>query len=259
MGLNKFTGNFSSNGGENFKMDNNELAHWGVKGMRWGVRRYQNKDGTLTNAGKKRYEKELAKAKEEAKIIRGRERTQAKLDKLNALKADNESRRKALDDRDEKEKTTDTDKSEKIVNSRKISKKSISDLTDDELSAVVRRLQLENQLKSMTPKKVSMGKSFVESAVKPAINDAGKRLLTDFAIKQGKKFMGLDEKSNDLENIVKDLRLKKEHKDLTDYLKPKSRTETVDAALAAEVASLRNEKQRRQLLDWLEEDDKKKK
>lgn len=32
------------------------LAHHGVKGMKWGVRRYQNKDGSLTPAGKKRYE-----------------------------------------------------------------------------------------------------------------------------------------------------------------------------------------------------------
>lgn len=32
----------------------NELMHYGVLGMKWGVRRYQNKDGTLTNAGKKR-------------------------------------------------------------------------------------------------------------------------------------------------------------------------------------------------------------
>ena len=32
-----------------------ELWHWGVKGMKWGVRRYQNKDGTLTTAGKKHY------------------------------------------------------------------------------------------------------------------------------------------------------------------------------------------------------------
>ena len=31
------------------------IAHHGIIGMKWGVRRYQNKDGTLTNAGKKRY------------------------------------------------------------------------------------------------------------------------------------------------------------------------------------------------------------
>lgn len=32
-----------------------ELYHHGIKGMRWGVRRYQNEDGTLTKAGKARY------------------------------------------------------------------------------------------------------------------------------------------------------------------------------------------------------------
>lgn len=33
----------------------NEFNHHGIKGMRWGVRRYQNEDGSLTSAGKKRY------------------------------------------------------------------------------------------------------------------------------------------------------------------------------------------------------------
>lgn len=37
-----------------YACSNNELYHHGVKGMKWGVRRYQNKDGSLTPAGKKR-------------------------------------------------------------------------------------------------------------------------------------------------------------------------------------------------------------
>lgn len=32
----------------------NELYHYGIKGMKWGVRRYQNEDGSYTSAGKKR-------------------------------------------------------------------------------------------------------------------------------------------------------------------------------------------------------------
>ena len=36
-------------------MTKNELAHHGILGQKWGVRRYQNKDGSLTAVGKKRY------------------------------------------------------------------------------------------------------------------------------------------------------------------------------------------------------------
>lgn len=37
--------------------ESNYLMHHGILGQKWGIRRYQNADGTLTEAGKKRYDK----------------------------------------------------------------------------------------------------------------------------------------------------------------------------------------------------------
>lgn len=47
-------------------INNNYLAHHGVKGMKWGVRRYQNKDGGLTYAGRKHLLKEEYKSAKKA-------------------------------------------------------------------------------------------------------------------------------------------------------------------------------------------------
>lgn len=46
-----------------------ELYHYGIKGMRWGVRRYENKDGTLTPLGKRRYTAYNTYEKYEAKRL----------------------------------------------------------------------------------------------------------------------------------------------------------------------------------------------
>lgn len=40
--------------------ETNSLCHHGIKGQKWGVRRFQNEDGTLTNEGKVRYNQETA-------------------------------------------------------------------------------------------------------------------------------------------------------------------------------------------------------
>lgn len=38
-----------------FERSSDYLAHFGIKGQKWGIRRYQNEDGSLTEEGKKRY------------------------------------------------------------------------------------------------------------------------------------------------------------------------------------------------------------
>lgn len=47
-------------------MNQTYLALHGIKGQKWGVRRFQNPDGTLTEAGRKRYSKDLYKTIESA-------------------------------------------------------------------------------------------------------------------------------------------------------------------------------------------------
>lgn len=38
-----------------YNQKNNYLIHWGIKGQKWGIRRFQNADGSLTEEGRRRY------------------------------------------------------------------------------------------------------------------------------------------------------------------------------------------------------------
>lgn len=127
-------------------MNSNELMHHGIHGMRWGVRRYQNKDGSLTAAGRKR----INQLDSEYQRLTGK-----KLSKSSA----------------------DVKKTESKPKSKS---KSISEMTNEEIQEKINRITLEQNLKSLTPKKISAGKRFTETVmndvITPAATDVGKQL-----------------------------------------------------------------------------------
>lgn len=160
-------------------MENNELQHWGTKGMKWGVRRYQNKDGTLTPAGKKRYAEEMNRLKKEEQILKNKQRTKAQLDKLSAKEQEIKTMKKAA-----KSKTPAKPEVEKPAANihESIGKKKVKDMTDDELRALTNRMQLEKNyrdaMRELTPK-VEKGKKFTDQLkenAKAGIAEGGKEL-----------------------------------------------------------------------------------
>ena len=74
----------------NYTPDPNELYHYGVLGMKWGIRRYQNKDGSLTNAGRRHYYGDASVARAHSKYQEAQE------NRKTAKKLEKQARRKAI-------------------------------------------------------------------------------------------------------------------------------------------------------------------
>lgn len=159
-------------------MENNTLQHWGIKGMRWGLRRYQNADGSLTPAGKKRYNKEMEKLKSEAKVLRNKQRTQKKMDALE------EQRKKVQALRDKN--TDDATKKEKPYSEKpKKEHKNYKMMSEDELRDKIARLELEKKYRELSSqsieaakKKPSKFKEISKECVEKAAKNIGGQLIT---------------------------------------------------------------------------------
>ena len=114
-----------------------ELVHYGIKGQKWGRRRYQNADGSLTAAGKQRYGSEDAFNKQYEKDI-NREAGMLKIYKHEASEAskDIDSIRNSM--RDDRTKKMKEDLDDEI-------RDKVYKMSDAELREAVSRMNMEER------------------------------------------------------------------------------------------------------------------
>ena len=203
-----------------------ELYHWGIKGMKWGIRRYQNPDGTLTAAGRKRYTnadgtlnekgkkyyaQESARLAAERKALKARQKTDEQLSKLTAKHKANEELRDELDGKkklaqeDSKAKTETTQEVIRKPNSEmdRLMTTPISDLSTKELTDINNRLTQEANYRMNMERR---GYQFVDPNAAPKTD-------IDYKIeelKKQKELLGLQKDIRDLtpkkpESIVQKL------------------------------------------------------
>ena len=173
-----------------------ELTHWGIKNMKWGIRRFQNKDGSLTPEGGKRYNgSDYQPRKSLGQKISDYKKASAKKKQLEKARAARAEKKRA-----EEEAKAKAEQRKKDVESGKIKAK---DLTSDELKDRINRLNDEKRYKQLmeetghTSVIETYGKKFAkkmwDQAIVPAATEAGKELVKKAILDASKKNAPVEE------------------------------------------------------------------
>lgn len=156
------------------------LVHHGILGMKWGVRRFQNKDGSLTSAGKKRrqsLEEDRVKEQRHENFVRDWKKYHNEDGSLNAEGKMHAAEEQANNKREEsnlKNAKTAIDQALMLVKAGKDVEKrtrdkerlDLSNMSDKELRERINRENLERQYNNLFAKeKVSNGRKIVTNAL----------------------------------------------------------------------------------------------
>lgn len=139
------------------------LYHWGVKGMKWGVRRYQNKDGSLTDAGQKRYDRD--KKENEGK------KNSKKISTPDPNRWVNEDlrRTKKLAEAGTSLATELKKSNDKAIKKPAKARMDLSNMSDKELRDRINRELLERQYNDVfNPPQVSKGRAYMSKVLEAA-------------------------------------------------------------------------------------------
>lgn len=167
--------------GQEKLLSDEELYHHGILGQKWGIRRYQNADGTLTSEGRERMLAKARKYESKANTTIGESNSaKRKRAKLN---------QKAKDARYEVKKS-DLKKA-RLKKSENNAKRSVKDMSDDELKREIARAKLENEYNQLHPKHVSAGQKFASYVFKRMILPSATSVGTAYFTKVGKQWLGV--------------------------------------------------------------------